>query len=167
MLEDELTLKEDGAEAEIYNNVGDLDIDSVDSVSDEYGADFGSSGQNINESIPLEDDLVDNHFNENADSDLLIEEVEELDPLEEVAQPAEMTVSDPVGSAKDATDQKSDNEAEETSNTLNDLLPLVEVIAKNQKVAAENMQLIGSIQIALIAMLFGGFVIYCFLHKLW
>ncbi len=167
MLEDELTLNEDGAEAEIYNSVGNLDPDPVDPVSNESGADFGSSGQNIDESIPLEDDLVGNHFIEDADHDLLIEEVEELDPLEEVAQPAEMTASDPAGSAKDATDQTSNNEAEETSYTLDDLLPLVEVITKNQKVAAENMQLIGSIQIALIAMLFGGFVIYCFLHKLW
>lgn len=167
MLEDELTLEEDGAETEIYNPVGDLNSSDVVLVPEESGGDIGDINENADESIPLETDLVGEQLTEDGDSDLLIEDEEEDELLEEVGQPAEVAAPAPEETVEDATEETSESEAEETSYTIDDLLPLVEVIGKNQKVAAENMQLIGAIQIALLAMLFGGFVIYCFLHKLW
>lgn len=168
MLEDEVLVDEFGQD-EISVGSGDLSADSDALVPEGTDTNIEESAPINDEDQLLPDDSLDvQELPQDNDSDLLSEELEEEEGLlEEVDQAA--AVADPLlagDSVEPATEETSETSTDESSETVT-LEALVEVIQKNQKTAAENMQLIGAIQIALLAMIFGGFVIYCFLHKLW
>lgn len=168
MLEDEVLVDESGQD-EIYTDSGDLGLDSDALVPEGTDANIEEPSQLNNEDQLIPDDSLDGQeLSQYNDSDLLFEELEEEEGLlEEVDQAA--AVADPLlagDNVEPSTEETSETSTEESSE-MESLQALVEVIQKNQKTAAENMQLIGAIQIALLAMIFGGFVIYCFLHKLW
>lgn len=168
MLEDEVLVDESG-QNEISNGSGDLSADSDVLVPEGTDTNIAEPDQLVNEDQLVPDDPIDGQeFSQDNDSDLLSEELEEEEGLLEEVDPA-AAVADPLlagDSVEPSTEETSETSTEESSETES-LQALVEVIQKNQKTAAENMQLIGAIQIALLAMIFGGFVIYCFLHKLW
>lgn len=64
----------------------------------------------------------------------------------------------------------SNKESEENNNDylqeFEDIYNCMMVIAENQKIIADNVNLLFSVSIGLQCMLFGGFVIYCFLNRL-
>ena len=167
MLEDEVLVDESGQD-EIFTGSGDLSSDSDALVPEGTDASIEEPDQLVNEDQLVPDDSLEQDLPQDSDSDLLSEELEEEEGLLEEVDPTAV-VADPLlagDSVEPATEETSETSTEESSEAES-LQALVEVIQKNQKTAAENMQLIGGIQIALLAMIFGGFVIFCFLHNLW
>lgn len=138
---------------------------------------------NISDPIEEPIEIIDENSNISADDETSNEIIEE-----EPAEGFEMQESELIPNdfndvlniegtpAKDELQQnvQSDQEAlvsneEETEQEIyqiEEITQAVKIIEANQKTGIENLQLISTCSLGINTMIFGGFVIYCFLNRL-
>lgn len=139
--------------------------DIVEGLPEELEGEI-SAEENIYEDLPIEEEIMVDP-GEIVEEDPLINELVENENTEELAevnneqQEILLQQSDEVN---DQIDQKAYEE--EILSKIETLTTSVEVIQTNCKTGIENMQLLSTCSIGISSMIFGGFVIYCFVNRL-
>lgn len=112
--------------------------------------------------------LFDEIIEEDISTDSLLLEEEEIYNGSELE---EEHIDELIGNANNielSESSETDTEDGETSSEeyLTNIADNLQVIMANQKTQAENMNLLNGIGLCIQCMFFGGFLIFCFLHRL-
>lgn len=112
----------------------------------------------IYEDVPLED------LPEDITDDLPLSEIDDISVLIELEeQEINELIQDNMQSNTDLTEEQETDTDNEYIKSISDN---VEVIMQNQKIQADNMNLLSGVGLCIQCMFFGGFIIYCFLNRI-
>lgn len=115
------------------------------------------------EELPIEDVLPE-EITEIPEGELLEEETEnhELETVEDEL----LSQSEVDPTVTPSPEDDTNNYEEEILSKVTEITEAVKVIQANQKTGTENMILLSTCSFSILCMIFGGFVIHCFLNRL-
>ena len=121
----------------------------------------------IDENEPVEELPIDEFPEEIADipeGELSEEEItnDELETVEDELSLQE----EPDPTAAPSPEDVSNSYEEEILSKITEITNTAEIIQANQKTGTENLMLLSTCSVSLLCMIFGGFVIHCFLNRL-
>lgn len=120
----------------------------------------------VEEYEPVEEIPVDEFPEEITDitEDEVSEELNINDELEAAENELLQVEQDPTATPSPEDDPN--NNEEEILSKVTEITETAKVIQANQKTGIENLMLLSTCSLALLCMIFGGFVIHCFLNRL-
>lgn len=145
--------------------MAELIIDSEDNTE----TDLDLNTESFVNELPEEDLNFENIQNEDLPEDITDDiSLSEIDEISEISELEEVNINELIQNSMLSTGSEATEEQEilQDDEYIKSISENIQVIMQNQKVQAENNNLLSGVGLCVQCMFFGGFIIFCFLHRL-